>query len=1075
MESKGKKLLGRVFKNRDRRQANDASDVVGNVKDSDSLNDFFNTGDRLPLHPPPPAPGSGPPSLPKLNISQATRHKHEQIPAPSQYQGTPIPRRKKASGKLTVRFLDAYPEIIGEGGDESEIPPLEIGHHKRNRSQSATTIPSRSLNDIQDFSDGKGDASLADRGRPQPNLRRSQTDFSTSSQSSSSPASRDHTFVSARGNASKNEVRRSFIEIHQAEMREAEGLAFIQALRKASPGSQERELEDSQEYTTSPRPPKSLSSSSSTQSHPLSPKPPEVQLAPPVRVARKAIQQEARAGRPSLEQSPPSIDSISNINLKDSGSRHYWSENGSPPSPTRKSPSPIQTRKAPTFSLHDIVNAASDEALDTFKSRTRHLFELFRLHSEASKPIASCTPEDFVRGSIWWFLKGRMGVETVIREKPFNTEAHMHHKIAKQQAFTDLSKAYWMSQEIIPELTAGGWSSTGTEVDDVRMSLLSQLRKLTMSMKRNEFMPPEEPFLPQTVDKTIWVEYPSMPQDLLALLSGAGGSSFSSHRSTSNMNILDALPIGDTTQYFNFGRFGVEVYLMERDGYSKPVNFPCFLSTIRPQKQPNLMFVIASQNGDVQLRIQGNKNLGPAWEDLTWRNDSYALEIKLPRGFMLVVQCTQQDYRMLLSMYDFGAKVQSTLFPRPDEEVLFRSTLRSFQYFDADPQSRVFPKDPVQMCEVGMFENVHKENSPTGPRRFHRGYRVAVVTGPRTRTLSGVNHVYSPAQPVQFGFLRGEKDDPALVIRFESSRSKGRMVFTFGDEKERFGFLSLLAGTSRHNDEQVYAEASLIRFSIGQKITDDQGIQGFSHLNCKRARVLNDENGGDQPSTVLADRLRVVVDVENGSLTDRINVAPGELRLRADPRVPAALMLYRQGQNDMSVALADSQASKELAKELTQGLADIEKLPTVRTFQFSNVKELHGFQAALTGFKVLFDSIAVAFAIARRRMVVPIHKKWEATETRVQVVQQDTQVQLLAFFEGFSHGHCMNFLLKGTDIYENFSRSGKAGLRIVDAKFPLPRMMENVGEEAAFVCIDSPDFAGEHDDISILFEKDKGL
>jgi hypothetical protein len=91
------------------------------------------------------------------------------------------------------------------------------------------------------------------------------------------------------------------------------------------------------------------------------------------------------------------------------------------------------------------------------------------------------------------------------------------------------------------------------------------------------------------------------------------------------------------------------------------------------------------------------------------------------------------------------------------------------------------------------------------------------------------------------------------------------------------------------------------------------------------------------------------------------------------------------------------------------------------------------------------------------------------------IKQEDKQLQLLAFFEDFVHGHCMNFVLKGTDVYENVSRSGKSGIKFVDAKFPLPRLPADKDgdfDEMAFVCLDLPDLPGEHDDISILFEKE---
>jgi hypothetical protein len=105
-------------------------------------------------------------------------------------------------------------------------------------------------------------------------------------------------------------------------------------------------------------------------------------------------------------------------------------------------------------------------------------------------------------------------------------------------------------------------------------------------------------------------------------------------------------------------------------------------------------------------------------------------------------------------------------------------------------------------------------------------------------------------------------------------------------------------------------------------------------------------------------------------------------------------------------------------------------------------------------------------------MVVPIHKKWEANTVRLQVIQQEKIVQLVAFFGDFSHGRCMNFVLKSTDIFESFNRSGKSGIKIVDAKFALPKSQED--EAAEFVCLDMPEYPAEHDDITITFDSDKG-
>lgn len=118
------------------------------------------------------------------------------------------------------------------------------------------------------------------------------------------------------------------------------------------------------------------------------------------------------------------------------------------------------------------------------------------------------------------------------------------------------------------------------------------------------------------------------------------------------------------------------------------------------------------------------------------------------------------------------------------------------------------------------------------------------------------------------------------------------------------------------------------------------------------------------------------------------------------------------------------------------------------------------------------NSIATTFVISRRRMVVPIYKKWEATLTRIQIVKQEKVVQLLAFFNDFNHGRCMNFLLKGTDTMESFMRSGRFWVRYVDAKFALPKTEDDPSSD--FLCLDMPEYPIEHDDISIAFDSETG-
>lgn len=726
-----------------------------------------------------------------------------------------------------------------------------------------------------------------------------------------------------------------------------------------------------------------------------------------------------------------------------------------------------------------------DVALKEFVVRSRHLFEVFRLHSEAVQPLMSSPSDNLARAALWWFLKGRMMLEIAVRDGAKGPPSQAK-EIMQQQSYADLAKGYWIVEDVLPQLMARNPSPLDGEIEDVRKAVAANLRKLSGSMKRNGFLPPEDAVLPQVLRLSVWVEYPQLSQDIVALLHGVwtGSALAAPQRPISTMPILESLPLGDTTEHFSYGRIDAEVFLSEQENQSQQLAFPCLVSMVRPQKSPNLILVISSQNGAVNLKIQNNKTGGPTWSDLRWRNETCALELKLPRGFLILVQLSQADYRMLWSMYDFGEKVQSTLYPRKDEKSLFRTTLRAFQYFDSDPQSRQFPKEAVPACDVALFEKVAREGAATGPRIFHRGFRIAVVTGPRTRTLSGLNNTYTPQMPIHFSYLKDEQGRPALLVWFDNGRSKGRMVMSFGDERERLALHNMLLGSLVGKDETVFSDVPLVGFTVSKRLREADGLQCIKRLPWKSVRVINYEDGSEQSQTVLAERLRVVFDFHDGLVTDRMNLAPGEFRIRLDVQETTRLSMLRPPQQDMTMGVSEAMP-REVPQQLAEALQIIQGAPTVRTLRFASIPDLHSFQEAVTGFKVLFDGIACAFAIARRRMVVPIHKKWEAGATRVQVVQQSESkvTQLLAFFEDWHHGHCMGFQLKGTDVFEAVGRGTKAGIKIDDAKFPLPRLASDetggvgsgaAADEASFVCLDLPDLPGEHDDITILFESEAG-
>ena len=104
-------------------------------------------------------------------------------------------------------------------------------------------------------------------------------------------------------------------------------------------------------------------------------------------------------------------------------------------------------------------------------------------------------------------------------------------------------------------------------------------------------------------------------------------------------------------------------------------------------------------------------------------------------------------------------------------------------------------------------------------------------------------------------------------------------------------------------------------------------------------------------------------------------------------------------------------------------------------------------------------------------------------------MSQDGLIQLLAFFEDFSHADAMNFRLSSMDTFEKKDSGGKFGLKLVDAKFALPvdqrrgegkmqkaegRVNGWIGAKRRFVCLDEIEYPGEHDDILIMFDSAEG-
>ncbi|KAK8050232.1 hypothetical protein PG994_011962 [Apiospora phragmitis] len=574
-------------------------------------------------------------------ISASNRHgcrgRPQQQQNPSYRARSHSPPHARKSKGLAVRFVDSYPEIIGEGGDEcstveavqvrpvsSPIPPTKQGHEYARQ--------------VGAFQEVKPNPGPEDGFIPGP-IRRTQTGFVSQSdiaqedartapeppQPRTIPAGEPVRTRFLGTSESKDENRRSFIEVQQQEQRQAEGMAFAEALRSASTSASSHHEWDDEVPSSSPeitpRKPQRSHASPVVVQDPTVPETPPLPCSvakdgvdwricrsrtaayastiyenppaatdaatrrhgvaitaatpPSAQPCPQASAASPRAGSPmtrtqlpaqqagsdfmnQLARSlrPTSPDELrlntSNVNQspvsQQAASLYSTSDLSHQPTPITQNPADrldrmlsnsTNSNRSPERVNRTAVTA--DEAFDEFVARTKHLYELFRLHAEQFKPLGSCRPDDLTRAALWWFIKGRMGVESAVRNRasePDETKALM----GRYQAFTDLTKAYWLTELALPEIAEGKFSPVDGEFGEVRQAIKAAATKLAGSMKRNGLMPPDEPFMPQMMDKSIWVEYPVLSQDITALLNSNWGSLLNANNQARQIGALEALP-----------------------------------------------------------------------------------------------------------------------------------------------------------------------------------------------------------------------------------------------------------------------------------------------------------------------------------------------------------------------------------------------------------------------------------------------------------------------------------------------------------------------------------------------------
>lgn len=551
----------------------------------------------------------------------------------------------------------------------------------------------------------------------------------------------------------------------------------------------------------------------------------------------------------------------------------------------------------PKKSWRAITNVVGTSALSEFAQAVGQYTPMFQLAAKSAKPTMETPLSEWIKASVWWILKGRAALEAIIRARHAAAAPSDNISIEKlQQAVINLAKAWWINQQIIPqhyelqkfgnintEMMLGITRSAGdhrlSSLIAVHQSVISHIRALAMSMKRNniELGDVSQVALLQGIDTTIWVKYPRFSPDIVAVLSGnASKSMVVGSTKASNTSLADMMPFGDTDRYFNYGRMFVKAYLSSRDDdEDQPMyELQCVLSISRDRTDWNVLAMITSQNDLVNIIIQPDKKLGPTWADVHWNVRECIINIKLTRGFQLEFRFLPQDFKSLWRIVEYTRKTEEQLEPQEGETIAFEDVLSVFQY-SGPPNVSTFPSDPSPRCRIRLFEKKVTVTDGIRTRLAHRGFRMIAVTSPKIKTLSSFIHFFECTQPLTFGYLRGDDGSPALLLKFVQHEAPISVMLTFHNVEERTQFHSLLLGIALSDLEIKSPDIAMKSYSMEVPGSHDDPSSQMQFAQSVTASIINLDTSyldHGQNATILSENLRVFINSQWGSVTDRINL-----------------------------------------------------------------------------------------------------------------------------------------------------------------------------------------------------------
>ncbi len=569
---------------------------------------------------------------------------------------------------------------------------------------------------------------------------------------------------------------------------------------------------------------------------------------------------------------------------------------GPPSQLPSRNPSGASAKPAAPLARSD-TRSANEFAYRDFAERVTHMRGIFQLTAQLGGNINNHSPMQWLRVATWWFLKGRTGMENLIRSQPKSAEP-LQERLA--QPHVDLAKVWWIITEVLPnhpslqgygnaspdaqvELARKAGDAVNAEVFDIQNAISHYLKLLVGSMKKHQSMPPTQALI-QGQDQKIWEEYPTFPGDAASVLSSGLPAP---NGNQSQFSLSQYIPLSDTKTDFCYFRMFVKASVSTDSPTTDRVPMDAVISVMRSKDEYQVKLAICSQNSLINLLVGSGAVL--TWKDVNWKQQVSQLTVQLRHGFVLTLALHESDFRSLWSIVSHTNRIESDLRERRDERFACKLYLQEASYKDpANPSA--FPAERVSGCKLMVFQRIERSSEGTGKRKLHRGYRMVLVTPQQTKQPSLINHELGTKQePMNFEYATEANQAPALKLRFREEGADKRLRtctahLVFQNAKDRNDLFGTFTSMNVADGETTFAQVALKAFHIESADQAEgfssQGSRVLEKLQWVEAKVMNQDPeaaGLESAPTVMSESLRIMCRHTAGIVSDRMNL--GKLRL----------------------------------------------------------------------------------------------------------------------------------------------------------------------------------------------------